>query len=116
MKKVPIQIIILIVSLILVFTGDRFNICDNDGKEYPIGFLIRNDTSYIYKVGFNYSGKGLIYYQGINGDNAKDYPYYFQDNEFINYMKVCTAQTYKTYIVVNYIHIRTNINNNFYYG
>ena len=127
MKDMLIPIIILIVSLIPVLAGDPFDISDNVGEKYPISFLIMNGTTQndnvanIYKVGFNYPELGLIYIEGqaitkVTID-ALEYSYTFQDNEFINYMNVCIAYSNRwSFEVISYIHIKTNLNNNLYYG
>jgi polyphosphate kinase 2 len=59
---------------------DDGNIIDNDGNKYPIGFSIEDDSMWISKMGFDYSGDEEFYYAALKIDDNGD-PIFNDDDE-----------------------------------
>ena len=128
MRDISISIIILIVSAIHVFAdnenniilseifggtgGKAFSFANQVGGKYPINMTIYSG-SVINKVGFTYYEHGFIS-AGSNGGSAKSYT--FQDNEFINYMKVCKVEVGSNRYRVSFLYFKTNLNKELSYG
>ena len=85
--------------------GSPFSFVDTINGYYPNGLTI-SYSSRINRVGFTYDDIGLVSC-GKNTGTQKSY--IFEDNEFINLMKVCKVRIsdYR----VSYIYFKTNLNN-----